>query len=158
MSETTATFGDVLRRLRSEASLSQEELAERAGLSRRGISDLERGARQAPYLETLRLLADALDLSQTGRLALLAAARPEMQYPVPAERNRPVPLVSVPTPPTRLIGREVEVAALCDLLLQDGDRLVTLTGAGGIGKTHLALTVAACVFHRYLDGVYFIDL
>ena len=60
MSDTTTSFGDVLRRLRSAASLSQEELAERAGLSRRGISDLERGARHAPHLETVRLLAEAL--------------------------------------------------------------------------------------------------
>ena len=60
MSAASPSFGDLLRRLRSAASLSQEELAERAGLSVRGISDLERGLRQAPRLETVRLLADAL--------------------------------------------------------------------------------------------------
>jgi transcriptional regulator with XRE-family HTH domain len=54
------SFGEVLRRVRSGAALSQEALAERAGLSKRGISDLERGARLAPRLETVRLLADAL--------------------------------------------------------------------------------------------------
>ena len=48
MRESTATFGDLLRRVRSAAALSQEALAERAGLSRRGISDLERGASHAP--------------------------------------------------------------------------------------------------------------
>ena len=62
MSETRTSFGDLLRRLRSAAALSQEELAERSGLSRHGISDLERGARHAPRLETVRLLADALAL------------------------------------------------------------------------------------------------
>ena len=46
------------------AALSQEELAERAGLSPRGVSDLERGARTAPRLETVRLLADALGLTR----------------------------------------------------------------------------------------------
>ena len=56
-----------LRRHRMAAALSQEELAARAGLSARGISDLERGARMAPRLETVRLLADALGLS--GRSA-----------------------------------------------------------------------------------------
>ena len=48
MSETTMAFGELLRWLRSAAALSQEELAERAGLSRRGISDLERGASHRP--------------------------------------------------------------------------------------------------------------
>jgi predicted ATPase/transcriptional regulator with XRE-family HTH domain len=158
MSDTTTSFGDVLRRLRSAASLSQEELAERAGLSRRGISDLERGARHVPHLETVRMLADGLNLSKTDRLALLAAARPAGIAAVPAERDRPAPMASLPMSPTRLIGRETEVGVLCDLLAQHEYRLVTLTGAGGTGKTHLALVVAAGVFHRHPDGVGFVDL
>ena len=51
MSRTTTTFADVLRQLRTAASLSQEELAERAGVSLRGVSDLERGLRRAPASE-----------------------------------------------------------------------------------------------------------
>jgi predicted ATPase/class 3 adenylate cyclase len=78
MSESKTSFGDLLRQLRSAAALSQEALAERAGLSKRGISDLERGARQAPRLETVRLLADALTLREDDRVALLAAARPAL--------------------------------------------------------------------------------
>src|SRR5215211_5265041 len=74
--ETSASFGDLLRQVRSASSLSQEELAQRSGLSVRGISDLERGARSAPRLETVRLLADALGVDQESRTALLAAARP----------------------------------------------------------------------------------
>ena len=78
MLETTATFGELLRQVRSAASLSQEELAQRSGLSVRGISDLERGARSAPRLETVRMLADALGVGQDDRSALLAAARPAL--------------------------------------------------------------------------------
>ena len=48
MSRTTTTFAEVLRQLRTAASLSQEELAERAGVSLRGVSDLERGVRECP--------------------------------------------------------------------------------------------------------------
>src|SRR5215213_6485715 len=79
MSESRTSFGDLLRQLRSAAALSQEALAERAGLSKRGISDLELGACQAPRLETVRLLADALTLGEADRTALLAAARPTLR-------------------------------------------------------------------------------
>ena len=78
MLETTASFGELLRQVRSAASLSQEELAAAPGLSVRGISDLERGARSAPRLETVRMLADALAVGQDDRAALLAAARPAL--------------------------------------------------------------------------------
>ena len=76
MGERHASFGAVLRRLRGVAALSQEELAERSGLSKRGISDLERGVRRAPWPETVRMLADALALGERDRAVLLAAARP----------------------------------------------------------------------------------
>jgi transcriptional regulator with XRE-family HTH domain len=158
MSEPTASFGDVLRRLRSEASLSQEELAERAGLSRRGISDLERGAHHAPQFATVRLLADALNLDADGRAVLLAAARPETMATVAAERDRPAPQASLPVPATRLIGRETEVAALSDLLRQRKSRLITVTGPGGVGKTRLAIAVAAEMAEAFPDGVVFVDL
>jgi class 3 adenylate cyclase/tetratricopeptide (TPR) repeat protein len=68
-------FGDVLRRLRKVAQLTQEELAERAGLSQRGINDLERGARQSPHKDTALQLADALNLMGDERAAFLTAAR-----------------------------------------------------------------------------------
>lgn len=69
-------FGDLLRRYRTAAALSQEALAERAGLSVRAISDLERGVHQVPRLESVRMLADALSLGEAARVTLLAAARP----------------------------------------------------------------------------------
>jgi transcriptional regulator with XRE-family HTH domain len=77
MSRASASFAHVLRQLRTAASLSQEDLAERAGVSLRGVSDLERGLRRAPHLSTVRMLADALALSPDDRKTLLAAARPE---------------------------------------------------------------------------------
>src|SRR5215212_6082235 len=70
-----AGFGAVLRRHRLAAGLSQEALAERAGLSVRGLSDLERGVRQAPYPATVARLADALSLDPEARATLVALAR-----------------------------------------------------------------------------------
>src|SRR5215831_2692072 len=69
------SFGTLLKRCRLSAGFSQEELAERAGLSRRGITDLERGARRSPHPGTVRRLADALALTEPDRADLLVAAR-----------------------------------------------------------------------------------
>jgi transcriptional regulator with XRE-family HTH domain len=67
------TFGKLLRRYRVAAGLTQEELAERAGLSVRGIADLERGVRRKPYPASLRRLAAGLGLDATKHAALLAS-------------------------------------------------------------------------------------
>jgi transcriptional regulator with XRE-family HTH domain len=157
MREDRTSFGDLLRQLRTAASLSQEELAERTGLSRRGISDLERGLRQAPRLETVRLLADGLALADAERAALLAAARPTVWMEAPADR-RPSPLTSLPVPLTRLIGREIELATLQAKLQHADVRWLTLTGPGGVGKTRLAVAVASGLHATFPDGVVFVDL
>jgi transcriptional regulator with XRE-family HTH domain len=68
-------FADLLRRYRLAAGLTQEELAERATLSARAVSDLERGLRTRPQRETIRLLAEALHLNPDERDHLLAARR-----------------------------------------------------------------------------------
>jgi len=65
---------------------------------------------------------------------------------------------SVPAPLTSLIGREQEVAAVYDLLLRPKARLVTLTGPGGVGKTHLSLQIASDLLNDFTDGVCFIPL
>ncbi len=61
---TESDFGGLLRRYRVAAGLTQEELAERAGVSTRGVSDLERGAHGLPRKDTLQLLLDALPSRQ----------------------------------------------------------------------------------------------
>src|SRR5215470_1671455 len=68
------------------------------------------------------------------------------------------PTCNVPTPLTSLIGREQEVAAAYDLLLRPEVRLVTLTGPGGVGKTHLGLQIAHDLLNDFTDGVCFIPL
>src|SRR5262249_20697149 len=80
---TNQPFGAQLQRHRLLAGLSQEELAERSGLSRRGITDLERGARRMPHPATVRRLADALGLAEPERADLLVAARPPDRRFVP---------------------------------------------------------------------------
>ena len=72
-SQQRASFQELLRAHRHAAGLSQEALAERAGLSTRGLSDLERGVNRAPQAETVARLAAALDLTPEQRAAFEAA-------------------------------------------------------------------------------------
>ena len=68
-------FADVLRQLRAEARLTQEELAEAAGLSPRTVSDLERGVNRTAHKDTAGLLADARGKADPVRGVFVAAAR-----------------------------------------------------------------------------------
>lgn len=141
------TLGQTLRRVRRAAGLSQQELAERAGLTASGISQLERGVRTRPYPHTLRALADALELDADGHRQLLDATGASG-----AELPR---RVSLPANPD-LIGRERDVSELVDRL--GTSRLVTITGPGGVGKTSLATTVGHAVIDRFPGGVVFVAL
>jgi predicted ATPase/DNA-binding XRE family transcriptional regulator len=157
MSQTPPAFGDLLRRLRSAAGLSQDDLAERSGVSRNGISDLERGLYRTPRFETVRLLADGLGLGAEARVALVAAARPAReQHTHPPGVIRPQG--GMPVPLTRLIGREAEVAALRALLRDEEVRLLTVTGPGGVGKTRLAIAAAKDLGADFPGGVVFVGL
>ena len=69
------SFAELLKRLRTDAGLTQEGLAERASVSPRSISDLERGINKTARQDTTRLLADALNLSGTARAGFETAAR-----------------------------------------------------------------------------------
>jgi len=155
-SEHVLSFGVQLKRLREAAGLTQEELAERAGLSRNAVSSLERGERRRPYPHTVRALADALGLSADERVTLVAAV-PGRDDEYPATRaTRPEP--TIPLPATPVLGRQPDVGAVRSLLEGGDARLVTLTGAGGVGKTSLALEVARNAAEDFPDGVAFVPL
>ena len=141
-------FGSLLRRHRALAGLSQEALAERAGISRRGIADLERGARRFPYPDTASRLAAALQLGAAERAAFMAACRPS--------RTGSTRRYTLQIEPSTFVGRERELAEISQLVA--GSRVLTLTGTGGIGKTRIALELAHQLESEYADGAVFIDL
>ena len=109
----TNGFGALLKRHRLAVGLTQEGLAERAGISARAVSDLERGGGRAPRLETVGLLATALALTDGQRAALLAAARPDTaaaprpMAELPASHPSPLPSVAL-SEPSPLFGRDRE--------------------------------------------------
>src|SRR6266487_2449980 len=132
---SSQSFGDLLRHYRLAAGLTQEELAEQAGLSVRGLSDLERGARRAPRRETIQLLSEALHLPAAERTRLEAAAR---QRGAPAAQTSGGSMSSPPkkAPALPFVGRAQELALL-DHVLTDGPPVLLVAGEPGIGKSRL---------------------
>ena len=141
-------FSALLRQARRDAGLTQEALAEHAGISTRAISDLERGINRAPRQDTLDLLANALGLPPDERRRWEQARRrvarsaPNSQ---PRSPSRAGP--RMPVPPALLVGRDRELRVLSGVLddmLTGHGRLVLLSGEAGIGKT----AVAGALAHR----------
>ena len=150
-------LGALLRRHRAAVGLTQEQLAERAGISARTVSDVERELRATIYRGTAERLADALGLSETERDEFESAARDRPHGEPPGSAAELV-VGTIPPQPTRLVGREHELEALAELLRDRDVRLVTLTGAGGIGKTRLAAEAALRAQSEFAGGVFFVGL
>lgn len=140
-------FSELLQQHRRAAGYSQEDLAERAGLSAGAIGSLEQGLRRAPHRDTVKALADALDMSESERRRLEeAAARARGR-----QRRR---TSGIPPSLTSFVER-TEVGDLKGLLADH--RLLTVTGSPGIGKTRIATEVARRIEDSY-DETWFVDL
>jgi transcriptional regulator with XRE-family HTH domain/tetratricopeptide (TPR) repeat protein len=129
--------GELLKRYRMQAGLTQEELAERAGLSARGIRALESNAQRTPRKDTLALLASALSLSATDRDQLETVMRRRR-----ASLPSPTASFAIQRSRTPMVGRETERALLARHLLGELPPLLLLTGEPGIGKSRLLAETA----------------
>lgn len=166
---TAVSFARLLRSSRERVGLTQEELAERAGLTPHAISALERGARTRPYPHTVRALGEALGLGVEEQ-AELRAAVPTRRSAGPADQPAdavPAPgspglgdlrLAPLPVPPTPLLGRDDDVTTLTGRIGDGAVRLVTLTGVGGVGKSRLAIEVATRAAAAFRGGVAWVPL
>jgi tetratricopeptide (TPR) repeat protein len=137
------TFALLLRRHRQATQMTQEELAEQAGLSVRAISDLERGVRY-PRKDTVQMLLEALQLAPDERARLEAAARegrdPFAQTVQAGRRLQPGSFLGA-LPPGPLVGRRQEqsrIQTAVESVRRGSGRLLLLTGEPGVGKTRLA--------------------
>jgi transcriptional regulator with XRE-family HTH domain/tetratricopeptide (TPR) repeat protein len=134
MSAQRRSLGDLLRRHRLAAGLSQGDLADLAGLSRRGVSDIERGIIQAPHHDTIARLADALALADAERHALQVAARGQV---TPPGEQPPHLLPHGGSLQPTLVGRQAELALLERHLVGETAPLLLFSGEPGIGKSRL---------------------
>jgi predicted ATPase/DNA-binding CsgD family transcriptional regulator/transcriptional regulator with XRE-family HTH domain len=159
-------FGGLLRRLRNDAGLTQEELAAAAQVSQRAVSDLERGINHTARKDTALLLAKALNLAGPVRPLFVAAARghaPAAEV-LAAMQRQPQEgswvaadgVHGFPAALTSFIGRAEPLREVAGLL--SDHRLVTVTGPGGAGKTRLAVQVARQVAGRFADGAWLVEL
>jgi tetratricopeptide (TPR) repeat protein/transcriptional regulator with XRE-family HTH domain len=172
--ERPAGLATLLRAWRERELLTQEELAERAGVSVGTVRGVESGRIRRPHSESLRLLADGLGLSAADRAALAATARgghgPEdgsdrvshrvggdvlSAAPTAATRHTPRQL---PAPPQMFTGRTVELADLDKVHDASTVVITAIDGMAGVGKTALAVHAAHQMADRYPDGQLFLDL
>jgi predicted ATPase/DNA-binding XRE family transcriptional regulator len=154
------TFGDRLRRYRDAAGLTQDELAEYAGLTAKGISALERGERRRPYPNTVRSIADALGLSAKERAEFIASIPSRSPLMEAREGSGARAPSTWPSESSPLLGRDEELQILRAQLVAPEVRLVTVVGPGGVGKTRLATAVGRSLRDEdaFPDGVWFVDL
>jgi tetratricopeptide (TPR) repeat protein/DNA-binding XRE family transcriptional regulator len=176
-----AAFGQQLRRFRHASGLSLEELAQRADVGVRTISDLERGRTTRPYRRTVRSLAEALGLCGQQRGEFLRLSRPgvgrvpedgqsglgqfasrggtETQAGLPNRADIPRQL---PVAVRHFTGRATELDTLTGLVNEPAQPrtlvISALAGMAGVGKTALAIQFARQIADRFPDGQLFVNL
>jgi tetratricopeptide (TPR) repeat protein/transcriptional regulator with XRE-family HTH domain len=151
----SAGFAGLLRGLRREAGLTQEELAEAAGVSVRGVAYLERGVVSSPQRETVRLLADALGLAGAARAGFEAAARGRAVPGGVAAATR-----TLPRDVGSFTGRERELELLATAVAGTGQvvGISAIGGMAGVGKTAFAVHAAHQLADRFPGGQIFLPL
>jgi tetratricopeptide (TPR) repeat protein/transcriptional regulator with XRE-family HTH domain len=165
------SFAGLLRQLRADARLTQEELAQAASLSPRSISDLERGINRTAHKDTALLLADALSLAGPVRGLFVAAARGKAPAAdMLAARHGMAPGAfaaaatrALPRDIAAFTGRQAELARLMgaiDALAADGGvvGIHAIDGMAGIGKTTFAVHAAHRLAPSFPDGQFFLPL
>lgn len=137
----------MLKTFRRKARLSQEQLAGLSAVSVRTIRGIELGRVHKPRLETVRLIADALELTGSRRSNFELAAR-DLATAAGTDQTFGLEEAVPPLALEPFLGRQPEMQALTELLSTEGERLITVVGVSGVGKTRLVLEAV----HRLQDA------
>ena len=174
--ESFTTFGDLLKYLRQRERLTQRELGLAVGYGEAQINRLERNTRLpdvslvvAQFIAALHLQNDPLAAARLVELAAHARGEPvPASFSITRTTRREVEVIeefdlslakrgsNLLAQTTSFIGREDEVNKLTERL--KATRLISLTGAGGCGKTRLSLQAAATLQNAFADGIWLIEL
>lgn len=146
-----------LRAARQWAGITQEQLAGLSTVSVRAIRDLEQGRVRHPRRETLRLLADAMRLGDARRAALELAVEGAAPGSVMREAYG-AELAPPPLPLHALVGRSEELRSLIGLLSAEHERLLSVVGLAGVGKSRLAQEAALLLHGRERTPVVWVDM
>jgi len=150
------SFGKWVRQRRHILDLTQQELADQLGCARITLRRIESGALK-PSKELAQILLEKLGAPLAEYEAWLHFARGLSGFPEKSPASFPSePVTNLPALLTSFIGREKESDEVIGLLKKN--RLVTLIGAGGIGKTRLSLQVGEKSLRDYPDGVWMVAL
>jgi tetratricopeptide (TPR) repeat protein/transcriptional regulator with XRE-family HTH domain len=157
--KSALTFAGLLRRLRAEAGLTQEELAQAAGVSVRSVSDLERGVNLTARKSTAGLLAAGLGLTDPAREAFEAAATGRASadgFPT----GGAAAIRTLPRDIASFTGREPELRHLAAASVGDAGAvsIQAIGGMAGIGKTAFAVHAAHQLASRFPAGQIFLPL
>jgi predicted ATPase len=155
------SFGEWLKRRRSALGL-KEKLALQLNCSTSALRKFESEARR-PSAEIVEQLADIFNIPQEERKSFLRFARGDWQATPsgdteesPWRVSHVAPHSNLPASTTSFIGREKELAEIENLIAKN--RLITLTGAGGIGKTRLSIQTAAALLNDFSNGTWLVEL
>jgi non-specific serine/threonine protein kinase len=153
----SVSFGTWLRKRRRSLDLTQKALADQVGCAEITVRRMEADAYK-PSNELALVLLEKLGIPEQDRQRWARFARGLAEHPEPQTSSSPTreQLTNLPIPLTSFIGREKEIALIRQRLA--GHRLVTLIGAGGIGKTRLSQQVASQLLGEYADGVWLVEL
>lgn len=149
------SFGVWLRNQRRALDLSRQTFADQVGCAEVTLRRIE-AATLKPSKELASVLLQKLGIPESERSQWIAFARGLSGFPLSSAAPSNNPITNFPIPLTTFIGRQREQEEVNHLISKN--RLVTLTGTGGVGKTRLAVQVVAGVRSRFPDGVWFLDL